>query len=189
MKKFLLLLIVPFLIFSQGEYKLGSYTKERKNNINFEFKKPLKPFEKSQESYSVQGNANLVTAYSANIYTDPIMLQIYSSIIPKQFRDINWKDIINSKSQSEQFIEIFLTGGKKLGWNIYDYEVKEINGTLFLEIRSSITIQGVTQKQINWMSVYNDNLINILGATLKNSFDENVRFIKRFAYSVKLNKF
>ena len=117
------------------------------------------------------------------------MLQIYSSIIPKQFRDINWKDIINSKSQSEQFIEIFLTGGKKLGWNIYDYEVKEINGTPFLEIRSSITTQGVTQKQINWMSVYNDNLINILGATLKNSFDENVRFIKRFAYSVKLNKF
>ena len=186
MKKFLLLLIVPFILFSQSEYKLGSYIKERKNNINFEFKKPLKPFEKSEESFSLDGNNNLVASYVANIYTDPIMLQVYSTPIPSQLKSFDWLTVINSKDQSKEFIEAFLTGGQKLGWKIYDHEVKKINGNYFLEVRSSITNSGMTQKQMNWLTVYNGNYINIIGATLKNSFDENVRFIKSFANSVKL---
>ena len=114
------------------------------------------------------------------------MLQVYSTPIPSQLKSFDWLTVINSKDQSKEFIEAFLTGGQKLGWKIYDHEVKKINGNYFLEVRSSITNSGMTQKQMNWLTVYNGNYINIIGATLKNSFDENVRFIKSFANSVKL---
>ena len=62
-KLILLLLFIPLVSLGQNNYKLGNYNKLVNKNIEFRFKEPLPPFEKIQESYSIQGNTNLVTAY------------------------------------------------------------------------------------------------------------------------------
>ena len=59
---------------------------------------------------------------------------------------------------------------------ISKFRVKIINDKVFLEVQSTLTASGVTQKQINWITVYKNTLINILGATLINSFDKNLSF-------------
>ena len=57
----------------------------------------------------------------------------------------------------------------------------------FLEVKSTLTASGVTQKQINWITVYKNTYINIIGATLENSFDENLSFFNSFGSSVIIN--
>lgn len=56
----LILLCLPMIGFGQSNFKLGDYTKFTKNNIEFHLKKPLHPFEQSDESLSFKGDKNYV---------------------------------------------------------------------------------------------------------------------------------
>jgi len=183
-KLILLLLFIPLASFGQNNYKLGNYNRLVNKNIEFQFKEPLPPFEKIQESYSLQGNTNLVTAYYARTSNNIVALQIYASTIPKQFGNINWNEMIASKTQSRNFLNSFLGASANTSMKVSEHRIKSINGKRFLEVKSTLTASGVTQKQINWITVYKNTFINVLGATLENSFDKNLSFFTDFSSSV-----
>ena len=189
MKKilFTLTLIVSFGCFGQNNFKLGSYTKLINKNIEFKYKNPLSPFQKVEESYSSQGNTNLVSAFYATTSANIVALQIYATTIPPQYKNLDWKVMINSEQQSKEFLNSFLGAANNTAMNISKFRVKIINDKFFLEVLSTLTASGVTQKQINWMTVHKNTLINILGATLINSFDKNLSFFTEFSHSVLIN--
>jgi hypothetical protein len=95
--------------------------------------------------------------------------------------------MINSEEQSKKFINSFLGVTNNTAMKISKFKVKTINGKVYLEIQSTLTASGVTQKQINWITVHKNAIVNILGATLINSFDENLSFFTEFSNSVILN--
>ena len=190
MKKLILLLFIPLISFSsfgQNNYKLGSYNRLVNKNIVFQFKEPLPPFEKSQESYSLQGNKNLVTAFYKLTSNNFIALQIYAVTIPERFQNLNWNEMIVSQKQSKAFISSFLSAGAETSVKVSEHQIKSINGKVFLEVESTLTSAGLTQKQINWMTVYKNTLINIVGATLIESFNKNLSFFKDFSNSILIN--
>ncbi len=190
MKKLILLLFIPLISFSsfgQNNYKLGSYNRLVNKNIVFQFKEPLPPFEKSQESYSLQGNKNLVTAFYKLTSNNFIALQIYAVTIPERFQNLNWNEMIVSQKQSKAFISSFLSAGAETSVKVSEHQIKSINGKVFLEVESILTSAGFTQKQINWMTVYKNTLINIVGATLIESFNKNLSFFKDFSNSILIN--
>ena len=187
MKKLLFLLFfLPLVSFGQNNYKLGGYDKLIKKDIEFRVKKPLPPFEKVEESYSLQGNANLVTAFYARTSKNIVALQIYASNIPSEFGHINWEEMINSETQSRNFLNSFLGASTNSFMNVSKHKIKTIDGKTFLEAQSTLTASGVTQKQINWITVYKNTFINILGATLIDSFEKNLSLFMDFSNSVKI---
>lgn len=189
MKKLFILtiILIPFLGLGQNKYKLGSYINLKKNNIDFQFKKPLSPFQKLEESYALQGNINLVASYSSSLSTETIVLQIYATPIPLQFSNLDWDELFNSEKSSRDFLNSFLGSAANSGMKISSHKVTNLNGKLALEVKSTITFSGVTQKQINWITIYKNHFINILGSTLIDSFDKNLSFIKDFSNSIYLN--
>ena len=189
MKKilFTLTLVVSFVSFGQNNFKLGSYTKLINKNIEFKYKNPLSPFQKAEESYSLQGNTNLVSAFYARTSANIVALQIYAKTIPPQYKNLDWKVMINSEQESKKFLNSFLGAANNTAMKISKFRVKIINDKVFLEVQSTLTASGVTQKQINWITVYKNTLINILGATLINSFDKNLSFFTEFSHSVLIN--
>jgi hypothetical protein len=183
MKKtlFTLTLVVSFVCFGQNDLKLGNYTKLINKNIEFKYKSPLSPFQKAEESYSSQGNTNLVSAFYARTSVNTVALQIYATTIPPKYKNLDWKVMINSEQQSKKFLNSFLGAANNTAIKISKFKVKTINGKVFLEVQSTLTASGVTQKQINWITVYKSTFINILGATLINSFDKNLFFLQNLA--------
>lgn len=184
LKRIVVLLLFVQVSFGQNDYKLGNYNKLVNKNIEFQFKEPLSPFEKIQESYSIQGNKNLVTAYYAKSSNNIVALQIYASTIPKQFGNINWNEMIASKTESRSFLNSFLGASANSFMKVSEHSIKSINGKRFLEVKSTLTASGVVQKQINWITVYKNTFINVLGATLENSFDKYLSFFKDFSSSI-----
>ena len=189
MKKlvFIFTLFVSFFSFGQNNFKLGDYTKLINKNIEFKYKNPLSPFQIAEESYSSQGNTNLVSAYYARTSSNIVALQIYATTIPPQYKNLDWKVMINSEQQSKKFLNSFLGAANNTAMKISKYRVKTINGKVYLEVKSTLTASGVTQKQINWITVYKNTFVNILGATLINSFDKNLPFFTEFSHSVLIN--
>jgi hypothetical protein len=177
-----------FFSFGQNNFELGNYTKLINKGIEFKYKNPLSPFLKAEESYSLQGNTNLVTAFYARISDEIFALQIYATTVPHQFENLDWKVIINSDEVSKKFLDSFLLGtNKNTAMKISSFNVKTINGKVFLEVQSTITTSGLTQKQINWITVYKNTFVNILGATFIDSFDKNLYFFTEFSHSVLIN--
>jgi hypothetical protein len=189
MKKmiFTLALVASFVSFGQNNFKLGSHTKIINKNIEFKYKNPLSPFQKAEESYSAQGNINLVTAFYARTSDNIVALQIYATTIPPKYKNLDWRLMINSEQHSRKFIDSFLGASKSTAMNVSDIRVINMNGKVFLEVQSTLTASGVTQKQINWITLHKNTFVNILGATLINSFDENLSFFNEFSNSVILN--
>ena len=188
MKKLLfLLLFIPLVSFGQSDYTLGDYNKVINKNIEFSYKKPLSPFIKAEESYSKQGNTNLVTAFYARTSDNIVALQIYASTIPPQFKNLDWEVMIKEEQQAQDFLNSFLGAATNTAMKISYHNLKTINGKVFLEVKSTLTVSGITQKQINWITVYKNTFINILGATLINSFDNNLSFFKNFSHSILIN--
>tara|TARA_B110000003_G_scaffold205331_1_gene204166 strand:- start:367 stop:978 length:612 start_codon:yes stop_codon:yes gene_type:complete len=187
MKKILLLLLfIPIVSFGQ-DYDLGNYTKVINKNIEFSYKKPLTPFLKADESFSLQGNTNLVTAFYVRTANNIVALQIYATTIPSQFQNLDWEIMINNEQQAKEFLNSFLGAASNTAMKISKHRLKTVNGNFFLEVKSTLTMSGVTQKQINWITVYKNTFINILGATLINSFDKNLPFFEDFSDSVLIN--
>ena len=92
--------------------------------------------------------------------------------------------MIASKTQSRNFLNSFLGASENSFMKVSEHRIKSINGKKFLEVKSTLTASGVTQKQINWITVYKNTFINVLGATLENSFDKNLSFFTDFSSSV-----
>lgn len=191
MKKHLLLLVfiplVSLSTFGQNNYRLGNYNRLVNKNIVFQFKEPLYPFEKSQESYSLQGDKNLVTAFYKRTSNNIVALQIYSVTIPERFGNLNWNEMIVSEKQSSTFLNSFLGASAETSMKVSKHRIKFINGKSFLEIESTLTAAGVNQKQINWITVYKNTLINIIGSTLEKNFNKNLSFFKDFSNFILIN--
>ena len=180
---FTLALLISFISFGQSEYRLGNYIEITKNNIQFRCKTPLAPFQKTENSFSSQGNINLVTSFITSTKNNVVVLQMYATPIPDKF-NIDWEMMTSSEKQSKVFLNAFLGASANTLMKISKHEVKTINEKTFLEVKSTITASGVTQKQINWITVYNNNFINILGSTLSDFFDENLFLFKNFSNSI-----
>jgi hypothetical protein len=186
MKKTLIILMLIFGInsFGQNNFKLGNNILLINKGISFQYKNPLSPFQKAEESYSSQGNTNLVSAFYARTTDNIVAIQIYATTIPPQFKNLDWYVMINSEQQSKIFLNSFLGASKNTAMKITKFKVETINGKGFLEVQSTLTVSGVTQKQINWITVYKNTFVNILGSTLINSFDKNLPFFTEFSHSV-----
>jgi len=189
MKKilFILTLVVSFGCFGQNNFKLGSYTKLINKNIEFKYKIPLTPFQKVEESFSSQGNTNLVSAFYARTSANIVALQIYATTMPPQYKNFDWKVMINSEQNSKKFLNSFLGASNNTTLKIVKFRVKTINEKVFLEVQSNLTVSGVTQKQINWITIYKNTFVNVVGATLIDSFDKNLPFFEKFSQSVLIN--
>ena len=188
MKKLLLLcIIIPLFGLSQNNYRLGNYTVFKKNNIVFQVKQPLPSFKQSKESHSLGGNDNLVASFEASIDADPIVLQIYTSPIPERFSNINWTELFYSDQSAKEFLDGFLGASSNAGMKMSKHKLLTLNGKDFLVTTSTITYLGVAQKQINWITVYKNNFINILGSTLLDSFDKNLFFIENFGSTILID--
>jgi hypothetical protein len=185
MKKIIVTLtfVVSFVSFGQNDFKLGNTNVLIKNGILFKYKTPLSPFTNEEESYSSDGNNNLVTAYYARTSEHIVALQIYAITIPPKYKNFDWK-MINSSINQQKFINSFLGAANNTDKYISNYKVITINGKVFLEVQSTLKKSGVIQKQINWITVYKNNFINILGSTLLNSFDNNLPFFTEFSHSI-----
>jgi hypothetical protein len=181
---FTLAFIVSFVCFGQNNFKLGNNIVLINKGISFQYKIPLSPFQKAEESYSSQGNTNLVSAFYARTSEIIVALQIYATTIPPQFKNLDWNVLINSEQQSKIFLNSFLGAANNTAMKISKFKVETINGKGFLEVQSTLTASGVTQKQINWITVYKNTFVNILGSTLINSFDKNLPFFTEFSHSV-----
>ena len=84
-------------------------------------------------------------------------------------------------------INIFLSLYLLITLKIVKFRVKTINEKVFLEVQSNLTVSGVTQKQINWITIYKNTFVNVVGATLIDSFDKNLPFFEKFSQSVLIN--
>ena len=177
MKKLLLILLcLPMIGFGQSNFKLGDYTKLTKNNIEFQFKKPMYQFEQSDASLSLGGNDKLVVSFLAS---KPAVLQIYASPIPAEMQE-EAENFFNSEQAIKSFInQIFPPPVNE----ILEFRVVIINGKKFIEIKS---IVADVQKQINWITFYKNNMINILGSTLIKDFKDALPFIIKFNNSIKI---
>jgi hypothetical protein len=188
MKKlfFAFTLVISFVCFGQNSFKLGTNNVLINKGIIFKYKTPLPPFQKEEDSYSSQGNTNLVSAFYARTSENLVALQIYATTIPPQFKNIDWNEMINSSINQKKFLDSFFGAANNSDTNmkISTHRVKTINGKFFLEVQSTLTVSGVTQKQVNWITIYKNTFVNILGATLLNSFDENLFFFTEFSDSV-----
>ena len=188
MKKilFTLTFVVSIVCFGQNDFKLDNNTVLIKNGILFKYKNPSHPFIKEEESYSSEGNKNLVSAYYSRTSENIVALQIYATSIPTKFKNIDWKVIINSSINQKKFLNSFLGAAKNadMNNNVSSYKVITINGKVFLEVQSILTVSGVTQKQINWITIYKNTFVNILGSTLINSFDKNLPLFTEFSHYV-----
>ena len=176
MKKLLLILLIPMIGFGQSNFKLGDYDKLIKNNIEFQFKKPMYPFEQSDASLSLGGNDKLVVSFLAS---NPAALQIYATPIPSEMQQ-EADNFFNSEQAIKSFVnQIFPPPVNE----ILEFRVVIINSKKFIEIKS---IVADVQKQINWITFYKNNMINILGSTLINDFEEILPFIIEFNNSIKI---
>jgi hypothetical protein len=186
MKKILITLafVVSFVCFGQNDFKLGNTNVLIKNGILFKYKAPLSPFIKEEASYSTDGNKNLVSAYYARTPENIVALQIYATTIPNKYKNFDWKEMINSSINQKKFLNSFLGTANNTDKNISNYKVITINDKVFLEVHSTLTVSGITQKQINWITVYKNTFVNILGSTLLNSFDKNLSFFTKFSHSI-----
>ena len=188
MKKILLLcILIPLLGLSQNNYRLGNYTAFKKNNIVFQVKQPLPSFKQSKESHSLDGNDNLVASFEASIHTDPIVLQVYASPIPERFSNINWNELFYSEQGAKEFLDGFLGASANTAMKISKHKLLTLNGKDFLVTTSTMTYLGVTQKQINWITIYKNNFINIIASTLLDSFDKNLLFIENFGSTILID--
>lgn len=189
MKKivFIISFIISFACSGQNNFKLGNNTVLINKGIIFSYKTPLPPFQNEEESYSLQGNSNLVSAFYARTPDDNIVaLQIYATTLPTQYKDIDWDTMIYSSDNQKIFSNSFLRKNSENNMSILNYEVKTINGKVFLEIQSTSTVLGLKQKQVNWITIYKNTFVNILGVTLLNNFDDNLSFFKEFVNSVSI---
>ncbi|AUS06893.1 hypothetical protein C1A40_16230 [Tamlana carrageenivorans] len=161
--------------FGQSNFKLGENIKLTKNNIEFQFKKPNYPFNRSDESLSQGGNKNLVISFVAS---KPIAaLQIYSTPIPSKMQQ-DAENFFNSEQSIKSFIsQIFPHPINE----ILEYKVVVFSDKIFIEVQ---LIGANVQKQINWITFYKNNMINILGTTLIEDFETNLPFIKKFKNSI-----
>ena len=177
MKKLLLILLcLPMIGFGQSNFKLGDYTKLTKNNIEFQFKKPMYPFERSDASLSLGGDDKLVVSFLAS---KPAALQIYATPIPAEMQE-EAENFFNSEQAIKSFInQIFPPPVNK----ILEFRVVVVNRKKFIEIK---LIAADVQKQINWITFYKNNMINILGSTLTKDFDKTLPFIKDFGSSINI---
>ena len=163
--------------FGQSNFKLGDYTKLTKNNIEFQFKKPMYPFEQNNESFSKGGNENLLISFMT--LSKPVILQIYSNPMPSEFQQ-EADNFFKSNEKIESFVnQIFPPPINK----IIDYRVVSLNGIKFVELK---LISQNVQKQISWITFYKNNMINILGTTLIEDFEEVLPFIIDFKKSIKI---
>jgi hypothetical protein len=177
MKKLLLILLCfPMIGFGQSSFKLGNYTKLTKNNIEFQLKKPMYPFEQSVESLSLEGNDKLVVSFLAS---KPAALQIYATPIPPEMQ-AEAENFFNSEQAIKAFInQIFPPPVNK----ILEFRVVVVNRKKFIECK---LIAADVQKQINWITFYKNNMINILGSTLTKDFDKTLPFFKEFNSTIIL---
>ena len=162
--------------FGQSNFKLGDYTKLTKNNIEFQFKKPMYPFERSDESLSLGGNDKLVVSFLAS---KPAALQIYATPIPSEMQE-EAENFFNSEQAIKSFINQIMPPPIN---KLIEYRVVVVNGKTFIEFQ---IIAADVQKQINWITFYKNNMINILGSTLIKDFDETLPFIKDFSSSINI---
>lgn len=177
MKKLLLLLLIaPVLGYGQSNFRLGDYVVIKKNNIVFQFKKPLYPFEQSNASLSLTGDDNLVASFLAS---KPAVLQIYTTPIPSEFQK-EADNFFNSEDAIKSFVNQILPPPVN---KILEHRVVIINRKKFIEIK---LIAAEVQKQINWITFYNNNMINILGSTLIKDFNTALPFIKNFNNSINI---
>ena len=187
MKKLLLisaLFISVSCSFGQSKYSLGNYIETIKNDLKFHYRAPLPPFQKTDASYSLQGNINLVTSYITSTKNNVVVLQIYALPIPEEFKNLDWEMMTSSEKQYKAFLNSFLGAAANTSMKISKHKVKTINEKVFLEVESTITVSGFTQKQINWITIYKNNFINILGSTLSDSFDDNLFLFNDFSNSI-----
>lgn len=179
MKKILLILLcLPIIGFGQSNFKLGDYNKLIKNDIEFQYKKPLLPFELSDESYSLGGNDKLVVCFLDS--SKPAILQIYTTPIPSEMQN-EAENFFNSKQAILSFTNQMFPPPVN---EVLDFRVVVVNGKKFLEIKF---ITADIQKQISWLTFYKNNMIHISCSTLINDFDEVFPFFKDFNSSLLLN--
>jgi hypothetical protein len=177
MKKLLLILLcLPTIGFGQANFKLGNYTKLSKNNIDFNFMKPLPPFSQSNKSLSMYSGTDdkLVVSFLA---PNPAALQIYSTPIPSKMQD-EADEFLNSKEAVKSFVnQLFPPPVNK----VMEHKIVFINGKKFLNIKF---ISADVQKNINWITFYKNHMINIVCTTLIDDFEEMLPFINKFNNSI-----
>ena len=173
-KLILLLLFIPLVSF--GQIKLGSKVSYTKDKITFTIKKP-EPFIESNTPFGADEAKLVRSFYNAQNYQ---LIQIHSNPIPKDFQNEANKLMQDSEMAKSLFERtLFPSPINKL----LSYKKITINSIPFYEIE---LITRNIEKQIAWITVYKNSLVNINSVTLTDNFNNIKGFLDNFKKHIEL---
>ena len=173
-KLILLLLFIPLVSF--GQIKLGSKVSYTKDKITFTIKKP-KSFVKSDNPYGADASKLVKSFFSEK---NLALIQIHSNPIPKNFQ----KEMYQLMNDSEMAKKLFERTLFPLPINkMISYKKIIINSKPFYEVE---LITRKVEKQIAWVTVYKNSLVNINSVTTIDNFSNIRGFLNNFKKHIEL---
>ena len=164
----------------KNKYRLGKFTTLSKNNIVFQFKKPMQPLKQSAEGSLINGkNDDLLVSF----ISPSVHLNIFSTPIPLKMQQ-EATDLFNSKQKIKSFINSIAPSPLH---NVLGFKLVVINGRKFLEVKS--VTPTLKTKKINWITFYKNNMISISCTSSIKEFEETLPFIIDFNNSIKFDPF
>lgn len=173
MKKLILILFfLPLSLF--GQLHLGDIVSYTSDDIEFIIKKPL-PFEESNNAFGAD-KATLVRSFFNK--ENLVVIQIHSNPILKEFQN----DMNKLMEDFEMARNIFARTRGPIN-EIVSFERIVINNRPFYELTY---IKNHVEKQMAWITVHKNHLININNSTTISNFDSIEWFLNDFKKHIEI---
>lgn len=171
-----LILLIPTSLLSQSETGFGKRLDYERNGTKISIREP-NGYVSSNNNFGSRDNVNLVV--SLVNYDNRSIVQIYCTKIPSQMRISS--DIFFSEKMSKEFVKnMFKPPFNKVN----SIEVVKVNGRRYIEAN---TISHNSQRQINWITLSNGNLVNIVGSSTIGDFYKISSFLERFRNTILID--
>ena len=158
---------------------LGGYTTRTKNNIKFEFKELVSPYEVTAASFSKAGNRDLLVSYLSK--QDKVIIQIYVTTIPADMRG-EVEDFFDSDTKFNSFVNAISNTGE-----VIEKRIVRVNDRKFIEIDwLNKDFLGNSQRTIQWITFFKGSMINVSGTAHPDNFMKNLEAMMHFNCSLQM---
>lgn len=158
---------------------LGGYTTRTKNNIKFEFKELVSPYEVTAASFSKAENHDLLVSYLSK--QDKVIIQIYVTTIPADMRG-KAEDFFDSDTKFNSFVNAISNSGE-----VIEKRIVRVNDRKFIEIDwLNKDFLGNSQRTIQWITFFKGSMINVSGTAYPDNFMNNLEAMMHFNCSLQM---